>query len=109
MHPNSLAAIKEHQFKKGENNNPKGRPPSLGPRIRAKFGDGDEIIQYLHDVATGKIKPHRERNEAIKIAIERGWGKTPDINMNIDATSEAKSAAEELSADQLLELIKSTG
>lgn len=76
-HPNFLA----HAFKPGHGVVSPGRPKGLASRIRELTNDGQDLIDILLEAATGLmdgIRP-RDRIEATKMLLERGYGKPVEI------------------------------
>ena len=69
------------RFRPGQSGNPKGRPPggtALAERIRALAGDnGASYVQMLDGIARDEDAPTMFRIAAIKILLDRGWGKAP--------------------------------
>jgi len=100
------------RFRPGQSGNPKGRPPggtSLAERIRAKCGDnGDAYVDILHDIAINEDEPTRFRIDAVKILLDRGFGKPPqEINITSGVASmsdDELDALPQATRDKLLAL-----
>ena len=67
-------------FEKGVSGNPHGRPPgglSLAARIRTLGGeDGATYAQLLHSVAMNEDESTKIRLDAVRILLDRGYGKS---------------------------------
>lgn len=60
--------------KGGASPNPSGRPKGLGETIRAKYGEGEKLIEWMSDLAQNADKD-ADRIAAIKWLSEHGYGK----------------------------------
>lgn len=75
----NLELGKATRFKKGES----GRVPKsikindLARKIRARTRNGTELLDVLLDIVGDKKCRPKDRIDAIKILIERGWGRVP--------------------------------
>lgn len=77
--------------------NPGGRPKGLETLVRAITNDGKEIVETMHQIATGKLKierksvdesgkvstakvtpSHKDRVAALEWLADRGFGKSKD-------------------------------
>lgn len=81
--------------------NPGGRPRGLASQIREALGDGADLVEFLRVVIAGEIKASvRDRIEAAKVALDRGWGKA--VETSVQVTLDAQGANKlELTPDQL--------
>lgn len=99
------ANLEAHKWRKGQTGNPGGRPKGLASRVRELTGDGEAVLDLLMDVLTGQMKANpREKLEAAKILLERGWGKAPELSVNVNANTTLSDIAGEL-ADAHLETL----
>jgi hypothetical protein len=64
-------------FKAGQSGNPGGRPKgaSLSARIRDETRDGDEILEYVLDIARNEDLKPEVRLQALTWLSDRGFGK----------------------------------
>jgi hypothetical protein len=73
-------------FAKGNNANPKGRPPtgkSIAEYIRKLGGENGKLyVDILHGVAVDAEQPMPTRLTAMNCLLDRGFGKPPqDVNL----------------------------
>ena len=84
-------------FKPGVSGNPAGRPAgglSLAARIRTLGGeDGATYAEALHSIATDDDQPTRLRIDAIKVLLDRGYGRLPQ-EIEVQAPAELMRASE---------------
>jgi hypothetical protein len=76
-------------WKAGESGNPGGRlsDKAFLQRIKRTTKNGVELADLLLDIARNPMKPVGDRLQAIKIMLDRGFGKVPEtINTNADVT-----------------------
>ncbi len=93
-------------FEKGQSGNPNGRPPgglSLAARIRTLGGeDGATYAETLHRIATNEDETTRLRIDAIKVLLDRGYGRPPE-ELHIETSNEM------LRAGALRKILRSEG
>ena len=84
------------KFRPGQSGNPKGRPlggTALAEQIHALAGDnGASYVEMLHGIATSKDRKVAvmARITAIKILLDRGWGKAPqEVTVNTGTLADA--------------------
>lgn len=111
VHQNSLKALEAYKWKPGQvNPNPGGRPKGLAARIRELEKERGPVIDLVWRISEGLEKGFgaRERLRASEILLERGWGKTPEIQLQGDLDqSVVSSELSNYSAEQLRDLLKS--
>lgn len=89
-------------WKKGQSGNPGGRPKGLAHRVREMTRDGADLLELLAGIASGSIKATpRDRIDATKTLLERGWGRAPEVSVSL--TANASSEQLEALADGALE------
>ena len=82
------------RFLPGNCANPGGRPKGLASAIRERVGkDGERILAMLLGVLEDEGASRRDRLDAAKILLDRGWGKSPETHVQIDATASALESA----------------
>lgn len=102
---------------KGSSGNPKGRPKSLArqfedmqvkfaPDIIKKYGRLLTVEELMFQAATGLNPVRREQLAALQWVNERKHGKTPDVQLNVEATSAVAEAFVELSKEELVALAR---
>jgi hypothetical protein len=92
---------------KGHSLNPGGRPKSLSARIRQDLGgDGQSVVERLRGIWDGSVPGFgpRERLEAGKILLDRGWGRAPETQIQIQAEASDIEGAAEIAGEALSEL-----
>src|SRR5687767_12293209 len=81
-----------------------GRPKGsveFAERIRVATRSGEDLIETAVQFAKGEIRaPASVRMEAVRWLTDRGFGKTPDVNVNVDANATAETL-EALSLEDL--------
>ena len=96
------------RWEKGQSGNPGGRPAGtkgLAARIRERTGDGRLILDLLLDTLTGEIKSStKEKTDAARILLERGWGKAPELIVSVNAN--ASEVTSELADEHLETLVR---
>ena len=92
-------------FKPGNNMQEGARPRQKGlAKLIRERNPPEKIIAALEEIAfTPGAK--RDRMDAIKYLVERGYGKIPDTHLFGAMNEEATEAASELTKDQLLGLL----
>jgi hypothetical protein len=82
--------------------NPGGRPKGLAARVREMTDDGTQLIEMYRDIAFGKVKATtRDRIEAGKILLERGFGKAHETVLTGELPGAPKEELAALSMEQL--------
>lgn len=96
---------------KGHSLNPGGRPKSLAASIRAELGNGERLYQRMIRIWEGEEEGFgaRERLEAGKWLADRGFGKAPETQIQIQADAEQVEGATELASDALTSLADHLG
>ncbi len=93
-------------FQKGQSGNLLGRPPggiSLAARIRALGGeDGATYAELLHGIAMNEGETTRLRIDAIKVLLDRGYGRPPEEVQHIESHEVMRASA-------LREILRSEG
>ena len=76
------------QWLPGQSGNPGGRPRGVAARAREYAGeDGADIFAFLRRIVDAEGENTRDRIEAGKILLERGWGKAPQL-IDVEQTTE---------------------
>jgi hypothetical protein len=82
--------------------NPSGRPKGLERRFR-ELVDEEELPMFLLNVIRDENERTRERLEAPRIYLGRGWGKAPQV---VDLSANRPSNPfEDMTADDLAALV----
>jgi hypothetical protein len=94
-------------MKGGANLNPGGRPKGVRAKALEYAGkDGERILQFFHDVVTGKIKASvAQRIDAAKEIMVRAVGKAPDIALSGELGEEAVKALSDLEDENVADLL----
>jgi hypothetical protein len=82
------------RWQPGQSGNPSGRRAGLAALVRRSTRDGRELVRFLLAVVRDANTKPRERLEATRMLLERGWGRSPAVADPL-LVAEAKEAAEE--------------
>lgn len=75
--------------------NKQGRPPgNFALAVRNATRDGETLIQLALDYVEGRVPEASasDRLRAAEFLANRGWGKSPETNVNIEVASTEESA-----------------
>jgi hypothetical protein len=93
----------------GPNPNPEGpRPVMTIINLASKFREvasRADLWGVLWEIATNQRKANREQMEAIKIILERGWGRSPETHLIATMSQEQTAAVGALTQEQLIGLL----
>jgi hypothetical protein len=67
------------RWQPGQSGNPNGRRPGLAVLVRRSTRNGRELVHYLLAVVRDTGAKPRDRLEAVKLLLERGWGRTQAV------------------------------
>lgn len=71
-------AVIGRPFQPGESGNPGGRPKGLTRRVRELVGeDAEMVIRFLIETMHDSRVRRRDRLEAARHLLDRGWGRPP--------------------------------
>jgi hypothetical protein len=99
--------LRKYRFQPGTCPNPGGRPKSLATLIRGELGNGTELVERMIRIFRGEepgFTGARERLEAGKWLSDRGWGRAPETQIQIQAEAAEVEGASEIADSALSDL-----
>jgi hypothetical protein len=94
-------------FKPGEVHNPAGgQAPAvrLARKVREMTNDGELILELLFDISFDADAPRRDRLEAAKMLLERGFGRALETQLQVHTQATDTAAIGALAESELTRL-----